>query len=185
MDGRSLHSTSLPNAQLPNAQLPDPNPPPLDPALETQQRLLRFSLDQQDSALFPLAQMVEIFRLELIEILPIPDVPSWVLGIYNWRGEMLWLIDFNALVGYPSISQQKQGTAPAFGLVVQGEQHLGFVISQVHEIELHDLQDLQPVVSNLFSAELLPFVLGVLPKTSDPVLDVNAIVQTYLAPIQP
>jgi positive phototaxis protein PixI len=163
-----LDSTSA----IPNALSSDPLSP------ETSQRLLRFSLDHQDDALLPLIQIVEILRLDITEILPIPDLPSWVLGVYNWRGEMLWLVDFNALFNYPPILQ-KQGTA--FGLVVQeGQQSLGFVVSQVHDIELHDLQDLQPVVSNLFSPNLLPFIVGVLPKSSDPVLDVSAIARSDL-----
>ncbi|HEY9642674.1 MAG TPA: chemotaxis protein CheW [Coleofasciculaceae cyanobacterium] len=154
---------------------------PLDPSPETRQRLLRFSLDHQDSALLPLAQIAEILRLAIAEIVPIPDLPHWVLGIYNWRGEMLWLIDFNALVGYPSIAQQQQRTTSVFGMVVQDQQQaLGFIVPQVQDIELHDLQELQPAVANLFSPDFLPFVLGVLPKTSDPVLDVRAIAQSHL-----
>ncbi len=148
---------------------------------ETEHRLLRFALDHQDNALLPLAQIVEILRLNMAEVLPIPDLPSCVLGIYNWRGEILWLIDFNALFGYPPIPQQKQGVAPPYGIVIQGEQQcLGFVVSQVHEIELHDLQNLQPTVVNLFPPNLLPFVLGVVPTSGDPVLDMGAIAQSNL-----
>jgi positive phototaxis protein PixI len=53
----------------------DPLPP------ETRQRLLRFPLGLEDSALLPLEQIAEIIRVNVAEILPVPEMPSCVLGI--------------------------------------------------------------------------------------------------------
>jgi positive phototaxis protein PixI len=59
---------------------------------------------------------------------------------------------------------------------VQG-QSVGLVVQQVNDIELHDLQQLQPVAPGLFPPKLLPFVLGALRGDNGTVLDVIAIAQ--------
>lgn len=148
----------------------DPLPP------ETRQRLLRFPLDSDDSALLPLEQIAEIIRANLAEILPVPDMPSCVLGICNWRGTMLWLIDLNHLLGYPPLSQQERMLATVTAMVVQvNDQAAGLVVQRVNDIELHELQQLQPAAPGLYPPKLLPFVLGGLPGVSGTVLDVTAI----------
>ncbi len=145
---------------------------------ETGERLLRFPLGQEDSALLPLAQIAEIFRVNVEEILPVPEMPSCVLGIFNWRGEMLWLIDLDQLLGYLPLSLM---AATPMAIVVQSNsQSLGLVVSQVNDIELHDLQKLTNAAIGLFPPKLLPFVLGALPEGSGTVLNVTAITQCPL-----
>ncbi|NEQ24356.1 MAG: chemotaxis protein CheW [Microcoleus sp. SIO2G3] len=148
---------------------------PLPP--ETRQRLLRFSFgDRSGDALLLLEQITEILNVNTADILPVPEMPSCVLGIGNWRGEMLWLIDLNDLVGYPSFDL---GTSSSLTVVVVEVNHqfLGVGVQKVNDIELHDLQQLQPAVPNLFPPNLLPLVLGTLPGCCDVVLNIQAIAQ--------
>ncbi|HBL14065.1 MAG TPA: chemotaxis protein [Cyanobacteria bacterium UBA11162] len=175
---------------------------PLPP--ETGERLLRFPLGSKDTALLPLEQIAEIIRVNGGEILPVPEMPTCVLGICNWRGEMLWLIDLNHLMGYPSLSLQ--GSFSPMAMVIQvnhqlqgmgseewgvesgvddkliphNQQSLGLVVQHVNDIELHDLHQLQPAAPGLFPPRLLPFILGSLPGENSTVLDVNAIAQCPL-----
>ena len=145
---------------------------------DTRQRLLRFPLGSEDSALLPLEQIVEIFKVNVGEILPVPEMPDRVLGICNWRGEMLWLIDLNHLVGCPSLFRQTPVLEPLVVMVVKvNGQSAGLVVAQVHDIELHDLQQLQPAAPGLFPPKLLPFVLGALRGGNGTVLNVTAITQ--------
>ncbi|MBD0344676.1 MAG: chemotaxis protein CheW [Coleofasciculus sp. Co-bin14] len=150
---------------------------PLPP--ETRQRLLRFPLSPRESALLPLDQITEILRLNVADILPVPEMPSCVLGICNWRGEMLWLIDLNHLVGCPPVLNQGQVSASPVAMVVQVNDHsIGLVVSQVNDIELHELEHLQPAAPGLFPPKLLPFVLGALPGVKGSVLDITAIARS-------
>lgn len=145
---------------------------------ETRQRLLRFSLGQQgDDALILLEQITEILNINTADILPVPEMPSCVLGIGNWRGEMLWLIDFNDLVGYPSPFKQLASPLLTMIVVQVNQLFLGMGVQKVSDIELHDLQQLQPPVPNLFPPNLLPLVLGTLPESCDAVLNIQAIAQ--------
>ncbi|WP_017315452.1 chemotaxis protein CheW [Mastigocladopsis repens] len=134
-------------------------------------KLLRFPLGIQDIGLLPLEQITEIIRVNLTEILPVPEMPSCILGICNWRGEMLWLLDLNHLVGYPPLTA---AVSPVAMVVTVNQYTVGLVVPQVDDIELHDLQQLQRASSGLFPPKLLPFVLGALPNGST-VLDVTGI----------
>ncbi|MEQ8974115.1 MAG: chemotaxis protein CheW [Coleofasciculus sp. C1-SOL-03] len=147
-----------------------PSPP------QTQRRLLRFPLSYQDSALLPLEQIGEVLRVNVTDILPVPEMPGCVLGICNWRGDMLWLVDLSQLLGYLSLDQQGQLADVLVVLVVQvNEQSIGLVVSQVNDIEYHNLQHLQPAVPGVFPPKLLPFILGSLPEDQGIVLNINAI----------
>ncbi len=142
-------------------------------------RLVRFSLDAQDSVLLPLEDLIEILSVEAANILPIPDMPNAVIGICNWRGDMLWLVDFNQFAGYPSLIGQH--AAPLSVLVTQSnEQTIGVAVSQVQDIELHDLQRLQPAAIGFFPPNLAPLVRGVLPGCCDAVLNLNPLMQSPL-----
>jgi positive phototaxis protein PixI len=148
---------------------------------ESRQRLLRFPLGFQDSAMLPLEQITEILRVDVAEILPLPEMPSCVLGICNWRGEMLWVVDLDNLVGYPSLFRQERGSHLVIVMVVQvNNESVGLGVQQVNDIELHDLEKLLPVVPGLFSPSLEPLVLGTLSGCGDAVLDVKAIAQCPL-----
>ncbi|MBE9127887.1 MULTISPECIES: chemotaxis protein CheW [unclassified Coleofasciculus] len=150
----------------------DPLPP------DTRQRMLRFPLGIEDSALLPLEQIAEIIRIEVGDILPVPEMPTCVLGICNWRGEMLWLIELNHLMGYPALLQNGHIYGSVAVMVVQvDDQFVGLMVSQVNDIELHDLQHLQPATSGLFPPKLLPFILGALPGNKGVVLNATGIIE--------
>jgi positive phototaxis protein PixI len=144
-------------------------------------RLLRLPLERGDSALLPLEQITEILRVDAAEILPVPEMSSCVLGICNWRGEMLWVVDLNDLIGYPSLFQTEQLLSSLIILVIQvNKQSVGLAVQQVNDIELHDMEQVVPANPGVFSPSLLPFVVGTLPGCGDAVLDAKAITECPL-----
>ncbi|WP_088889269.1 chemotaxis protein CheW [Leptolyngbya ohadii] len=150
----------------------------LDPLpLEVRQRLLRLSLGGQDHVLVPLEQITEILHVEPAAILPIPEMPRCVLGIGNWRGEMLWLVDLDHLIGFPTLLQEPESSFFTVLVVQFNHQFVGIRVPQVKDIELHDLQQLQPALPSLFPPNLLPLILGILPESCDAVLNLQAIAQ--------
>ena len=142
---------------------------------ESRQKFLRFSLGPQDSGLLPLEQISEVISVDIADILPVPEMPSCVLGIYNWRGKMLWLVDLEHLVDYPPVSRQgRLGSLMAMVIQIDG-QSMGLAVQHVNDIELHDAEQLQPTAAGLFPPRLLPFVKGYLPSANSTVLDTEAI----------
>ncbi len=125
-----------------------------------EQKFVSFHLGK--TALIPLDSVTELFQISLTDILPVPGVPNCVLGIYNWREEMLWMIDLNALTGLSSILQSpKQLFNQTMTMVMQVEgQFMGLIVEQVRDIETLDIKQLKTPSSGLFSSELLPFVQG-------------------------
>ncbi|MEM9246160.1 MAG: chemotaxis protein CheW [Cyanobacteria bacterium P01_F01_bin.153] len=132
--------------------------------------------------------MREILRVPAPEILPVPHMPESVLGIYNWRGEMLWMIDLNYLFGFspvgPDLIAQENPITMAIVLEVEG-QNLGLIVPQIEDIEWHDSPHLQPPSAGLFPDRLLPFVSGYLTEASSMVLSAAAIAsaQTLQVPL--
>ena len=140
----------------------------------SRQKFLRFSLNGgADSGLLPLEQLAEVLKVRITEILPVPEMPDCVLGIYNWRGNMLWLVDLNHLVDYPPLVRQE--ALPTVMVVEINGQFMGLVVQAIDDIELHDVEQLQPIDVGLFPQGLLPFIQGYLPGVSGAVFDSEAI----------
>ena len=146
------------------------------PILEdSRQKFLRFSLGPQDSGLLPLEQISEVLSIAVADILPVPEMPSCVLGIYNWRGKMLWLIDLANFADHSLLSDQGRGLESLRAMVIQIEgQYMGLVVQCINDIEWHEAE-LQPPLRGLFPPRLLPFVKGYLPGANGIVLDTEAI----------
>lgn len=143
--------------------------------LESRQKFLRFALGSGDRGMLSLEQIVEVISVTCADILPVPEMPNCVLGIYNWRGKMLWLIDLNHLVDYPPLVPLDRHT-PLMAMVIEIKGHfIGLVVEYVKDIELHDAQQLQPATADLFPPRLLPFVAGYLPDANGIVLNTQAI----------
>ncbi|PZU94056.1 MAG: hypothetical protein DCE90_15615 [Pseudanabaena sp.] len=69
----------------------------LNPVTE---QFLTFSLANDQQALLPTTQLLEIVQIDLTQITAISGLPSpSVMGIYNWRGEIVWVIDLASMLG--------------------------------------------------------------------------------------
>jgi chemotaxis signal transduction protein len=159
----------------PNGVVPAPAPD-LPATTGEGQRFLRFHLGFEDTALLPVDEVREVLRIAATDILPVPHMPESVLGVYNWRGEIVWMIDLNQLVGFPAIAPNLTATSMAVAIVLECDaQNLGLVVPQIEDIEWHDSPNVQPPSAGLFPDRLLPFVQGYLSEASSMVLNPSAI----------
>lgn len=85
------------------------------------------------SILIPSQQVIEIVALTLSQISPVPDVESPVMGIYPWRGEILWVMDGNALLGGSAIHEQRDRIPVRYSVLMIQEsgEHLGILVPGV------------------------------------------------------
>jgi positive phototaxis protein PixI len=132
------------------------NPP--QPA-KPQQKFLQFRLGKEHPALAPVEDVLAVLTIAVSEVLPVPQMSACVLGIYNWRGEALWLVDASTQMGF---SPWVDSRVKALTLIVaQSEgQSLGLVVPEVFDIGEHDPELLIPASADLFSNRMLPFVKG-------------------------
>lgn len=146
-----------------------------------EQKFLRFGLQAENTALLKVADTAAVFRVTQAEILPVPQMPSCVLGIYNWRSEMLWTIDLAHLLGLPRLFDANNAVANAMVVVVEVDsQSLGLVVEEVIDIEWYNPAEIQTPSAKLFTAEFLPFMQGYIGASGSIVLDPVAIAQSPL-----
>jgi positive phototaxis protein PixI len=129
--------------------------------LETKQKFLSFSLGVSDTAVIPLEQITEVVQIPLTEICGVPQMPNCVVGIYNWRGEMLWLVDLEEMLGYPPLLQGSNFLSKMMALVLEHEgKYLGILIRQLIDIDGLDTQEMKQTSGEVFYPEMTPFLQG-------------------------
>lgn len=156
---------------------------------QTELRFLRFSFSRSETALLPLASIRQVMKVHPQRILPVPDMPTSVLGICNFRGEILWLVDLGLQIGFQGVAQQNALSSQAayanhseqflgwMAIVIQAQgKSLGLIVPEIIDIESHNPRQLQSAAIDLFPPTLLPFIQGYLVRSSSPVLDANALI---------
>ena len=139
----------------------------INASLEEGEKFLRFQLGAEGIALLPLNVIKQVMQVSVNEILPVPQMPGCVLGIYNWRGEMLWLVDIGQLVGFPPLGSSENVMAIAIQIE---DKTLGLVVRQINDIERHHLHQINLPAIGLFAPELMPYLQGYLIGANQEVL---------------
>ncbi|MGK7907865.1 MAG: chemotaxis protein CheW [Synechococcus sp.] len=152
---------------------PSPTPePPVDSlhdsaTIHAGEQFLRFRLPSDTVALLPVQQLAEIVKISYRSVIPIPDMPAWVSGVYNWRGEILWILDLGHLLGLtpwqqmPSISDthslailrspERPGSAPLT---------VGAIVQSVEGIKSYNEDGILSPPDSAVTPELAPFLRG-------------------------
>ncbi len=152
--------------------------------METKQKFLSFSLGIRDTAVIPLEQITEVVQIPLTEICGVPQMPNCVVGIYNWRGEMLWLVDLEEMLGYPPLLQGSNFLSKMMALVLEHEgKYLGILIRQLIDIDGLDSQQMKQPSGEVFYPEMTPFLRGYFINDAEQMifnLDASAMVQNSI-----
>ncbi len=138
---------------------------------KAQIQFLRFTLIPDTEIMLSLEQITEVLSIGNGQIVPIPHMPSWIMGVYNWRGEILWMIDLGQLVGLTPIYQQhiNTGNYQALVLQIRGKdvsrnagkgQVLGLVVSRVEDIEWCNPEEIVSPPTSAVTPALAPFLRG-------------------------
>lgn len=141
-----------------------------DPQVEKElQRFLRFQLSFSVIGLLPASAVVEIIQIPEEQILPAPQMHPCVMGVYNWRSEMVWMVDLQYLLGYsptePTSTEPAVGglemTAASLVMIVKHEERtLGLVVPAVEALVDLDMKQIYPPSAELFSGQSFPFLAG-------------------------
>jgi positive phototaxis protein PixI len=71
----------------------------------TDEMFLRFQLDSQTSAVVPMLQTQEAIVLPAGRVSVMPNLPSPVMGLFNRRSSLLWLVDLPEILGLEPIDR--------------------------------------------------------------------------------
>lgn len=144
------------------------------PSPSREEKFLSCQIALENAALFPVENIQEILRISPAQILAIPDMPEFVLGIYNWRGEMLWTLDLDRQLGLGDLPDTLETSLNV--IVVRIENRVfGLVVKAVDEIESLDPKGFQSPVG-LFTPQLERFIAGYLQQTGRVILNPQTIV---------
>jgi positive phototaxis protein PixI len=116
---------------------------------EQSQRYLSVFLPGHHQALLPTDSLIEVLTFTPAQIISIPDTPSQVMGVCNWRGEVLWLVDAGHLLAdAPSFHETNYQTK--FNVVVLKRQNraLGLVVERVGNMLWCHPSEIEAVVAD-------------------------------------
>ena len=128
------------------------------------QKFLQFQLGSKDIGLLPAEMVWEVICLQEQEVLPVPQMPLWTIGVYSWRSEMLWLVDLETLLAdysYLLRTKTEDDQQSLITAVIKfEEQFLGLILPKVYDIGQYDMTRLNPPSEELFSNAVLRLITG-------------------------
>lgn len=153
--------------------------------IEPLQKFLRFRCGDTE-LLVAVEDVIAVRTISVSDLLPVPQMPVAVLGLCNWRGEALWLVDLAQQLNLGSAIVPIYSLTTLIAIVVQSNNTtLALVVSEIDEIEQHNPTLLLHPLPNLFSPSLIPFVQGYFPQDCSIVLNVAAVIQDSALQIHP
>lgn len=131
-------------------------------------KFLRFYLYPDTKVMLSIEQITEVLKIQLGQIVPIPQMPSWVMGVYNWRGEILWMVDLGHLIGLePWYQNQIRSYHTAIVLSPNKDRRdridnicLGLIVSRVEDLQTCDTKQIQSALGSKVGTRLGNFLQG-------------------------
>lgn len=182
--------------------------PVVEPVIPTEQQFLRFVLPSGLMALIEIdatgsqlrQQVTELVNIQLDRVVPMPHLPPAVRGVYNWRGEILWIVDLAILMGISSGSRRYRSLQPTMILTSVATQAgggtkdraiatintdedrqartLGLIVDEIVEIEWYKLEPIRAPRAGEIPPELSKWVQSVWESVTGeylPILDGRSI----------
>lgn len=125
------------------------------------EQFLSFVLPPAQKVIVSTKDLVEILNISLGQIVPIPDVPAFVMGVSNWRGEVLWVADLSYMLGFEPLYQHgfTQTTYKVILLRSQGRT-LGLAVRNVEQMLWCNPDQIQASSTNYVTSELSSCIQG-------------------------
>ncbi len=107
----------------------------------------------------------ELIDIPSDRVVPIPHLPPAVLGVYNWRGEVLWVVDLAVLLGDGGLEfeteRRSYPTIVVSAIDSSGEtKTIGLVVDEIADIEWCELVSPPAVTIEPHQIERLRWVKG-------------------------
>jgi len=125
---------------------------------QTNKHFLVFPLGITEKAAIAIEEIIEVFQLSFREVVPVEEVPTCVLGNYEWRQEKLWLVDLENLFG---LTPMEYTTTKFMTIVIKNHnKFVGICVRKLLDLKQLNPRDIQSPNPNLFRSDLLPFLQG-------------------------
>jgi purine-binding chemotaxis protein CheW len=145
------------------------NPDLVEAPTDLQNQYILLALEKTHFAL-PLSSALEIGRRPLIT--PLPNLPNWVLGISNIRGEIISFINLKAFFGITSAGTKSERR---FLIIYNQDLKVGIIVDRILGILSLNKIDTDLQKSPYRKGEIANFIIGVAISGETPtnILDVD------------
>lgn len=141
---------------------PDPND--VSASSRDGELCLRFDVPSGNEFALPASGVREVMSVYLDRITPIPNASPFLLGTYNWRGQVIWVADLGQFLGDRVLVNTDQNEVSVL-IVEEQELVMGFAVRAVANTEWLDLDRMLAPDASL-PAAMSSFIKGVYPATS-------------------
>jgi purine-binding chemotaxis protein CheW len=103
---------------------------------------LRFAVPSGNEFALPAAGVREVISVYLDRITPIPNASPFLMGTYNWRGQVIWVGDLGQFLGDAMTIDPNQNEVTVL-IVEEQETMMGLAVAAVANTEWLDVDLLQ------------------------------------------
>jgi purine-binding chemotaxis protein CheW len=124
---------------------------------------LRFDVPSGNEFALPASGVREVMSVYLDRITPIPNASPFLLGTYNWRGQVIWVADIGQFLGDLVLVNTDQNEVAVL-IVEEQELVMGFAVRAVANTEWLDVDRMLAPDAHI-PAAMSGFVKGVYQTT--------------------
>ncbi len=128
---------------------------------------LRFKLDEQTTAVVPMHQTQEAIVLPAERVSVIPNLPSPVMGLFNRRSSLLWLVDLPEILGLEPVDRHAHSYDIALLKVEQ--MPLAVAVKSMLGVTRFDREEIKSPIGS-FNPAFTPYLRGWILRSQELVL---------------
>jgi positive phototaxis protein PixI len=133
----------------------------------TGEMFLKFKLDDQTTAVVSMQQTQEAIVLPAERVSVIPNLPTPVLGLFNQRSSLIWLVDLPEILGLESIDRHCQSYQLV--LLKAAQASLGVVVKSIQGVVRFDRDEIRSPIGS-FNPAFTPYLQGWILQSQELVL---------------
>jgi twitching motility protein PilI len=140
---------------------------------------LKFQLNQQTAAILAMEHTQEAVILPIEYVTPMPNMPSCILGLMNWRSRIIWAVDLPRMLNLEAIDTRRQQYNAI--IIKVDTLILGLVVQEIKGTTKIMLDEIHSPIGQVASS-LVPYLRGCVVQQEEIllVLDAKAIVQSSI-----
>ena len=123
----------------------------------TGEMFLRFRLDEQTTAVVPMPQTQEAIVLPVSRLSVIPNLAAPILGLFNRRSSLVWLVDLPEMLGLEPLDRHRQSYDTV--LLKVAENPLAIAVQEILGVVRFDAANIKSPIGS-FNPAFTPYLRG-------------------------